>query len=363
MVPGYSKVRWWSKAEIWFVMAENFNQLPVFLRRLLQHAIGEATTIKLNSVFNAKKDALEIELATIMEARRIVSTTYELEGDRLEMLVVYDRIEELRAWGRALLSNHEGILPNVDLVLRRRCKLVTGLKIAKSFPGHGMCDAKIISEELVESTLYPGKEVTAYTVRYEVDGATEDLEEEEIRRLIKVRELPERKLAASRLSKAMEYLEQRLMPEVGEEIYDLSGCYEMCRLVRFFDPEFASKFADPACVDSLAAGIQPIAELINLDKLKAELPLYLAAAKDAEFDTTDIAGYTDSILAWWRKHGSRIPTWAGAARIIFAFSPNSASCERVFSLLENMFGETQGRALSDLIEASLMLAYNKRSIG
>ena len=24
-VPGYSKVRWWSKAEIWFVMAENFH--------------------------------------------------------------------------------------------------------------------------------------------------------------------------------------------------------------------------------------------------------------------------------------------------------------------------------------------------
>lgn len=28
VVPGYSKVRWWSKAEIWFVMAEKFDKLP-----------------------------------------------------------------------------------------------------------------------------------------------------------------------------------------------------------------------------------------------------------------------------------------------------------------------------------------------
>ena len=48
---------------------------------------------------------------------------------------------------------------------------------------------------------------------------------------------------------------------------------------------------------------------------------------------------------------------------MFALSPNSASCERVFSLLENMYGDLQMRALADQVRAALMLAYNKRRVG
>ena len=44
--------------------------------------------------------------------------------------------------------------------------------------------------------------------------------------------------------------------------------------------------------------------------------------------------------------------------------PNSASCERVFSLLENMFrGDQQMSSLADQVCAALMLAYNKRRLG
>ena len=53
----------------------------------------------------------------------------------------------------------------------------------------------------------------------------------------------------------------------------------------------------------------------------------------------------------------------GAARIVFAISPNSASCERVFALLKNLFGEEQVHALADYVQASLMLNYNDRCIG
>ena len=49
--------------------------------------------------------------------------------------------------------------------------------------------------------------------------------------------------------------------------------------------------------------------------------------------------------------------------MIFAMSPNSASCERVFSLLKNFLGEQQMSALADGVQAGLTLAYNKRSIG
>ena len=48
---------------------------------------------------------------------------------------------------------------------------------------------------------------------------------------------------------------------------------------------------------------------------------------------------------------------AGGEREI---APNSASCERVFSLLKQMFGLDQKTALADYLQAALMLRFNKR---
>ena len=42
---------------------------------------------------------------------------------------------------------------------------------------------------------------------------------------------------------------------------------------------------------------------------------------------------------------------------------NSASCERVFALLKNLFGDQQFSALADYLESSLKLNYNKRRVG
>jgi hypothetical protein len=62
------------------------------------------------------------------------------------------------------------------------------------------------------------------------------------------------------------------------------------------------------------------------------------------------------------------PAWALAARthlarIVFAISPDSASCERVFALLKNLFNEQQMSSLADYVQAALMLNYNKRCVG
>ena len=69
------------------------------------------------------------------------------------------------------------------------------------------------------------------------------------------------------------------------------------------------------------------------------------------------------LLTWWRTNGGSFPAWALAARIVFASSPNSASCERVFALLRNLFGEQQMRSLADYVQAALMLNYNQRNVG
>ena len=58
-------------------------------------------------------------------------------------------------------------------------------------------------------------------------------------------------------------------------------------------------------------------------------------------DTTSMEAFTNSILLFWRRNGQKFPTWAVAARIMFAMTPNSASAERVFSLLKAMFGDAR----------------------
>ena len=139
--------------------------------------------------------------------------------------------------------------------------------------------------------------------------------------------------------------------------------YEICRLIRAFNPNFATVHVDAAFVDSMAA-ITPLNGLGMLAGMKRELPLYLAAALGAPvFDKSSVDDFTNSILAWWRTNGKSFPAWALAARVAFAISPNSAACERVFALLKNMFGEQQMSVLKDYIQAALMLRSNKRIVG
>ena len=118
-----------------------------------------------------------------------------------------------------------------------------------------------------------------------------------------------------------------------------------------------------ASVDELSA-VKPLLGLSLVPKLKAELPLYLAAAAMAPtFDKADVEAYTKAVLEWWQTNGNSFKSWALAARIVFAISPNSASCERVFSLLKLMFGDQQLSSLADFLRAAIMLRYNARKVG
>ena len=71
--------------------------------------------------------------------------------------------------------------------------------------------------------------------------------------------------------------------------------------------------------------------------LKAQLPAYLAAASHAASNSDDVDDFSASVLNWWRTNGKSFPAWASAACVAVSISPNSASCERVFSLLRLMF--------------------------
>ena len=64
-----------------------------------------------------------------------------------------------------------------------------------------------------------------------------------------------------------------------------------------------------------------------------------------------------------RRRHVRVLRILGDVQIVGSLTPNSAAAERVFSMLKQMFGDTQMRALMDMIQAALMLKYNGRTVG
>lgn len=99
-----------------FVIAENFGRLPRFLKQLDEYGYGGSTRSKLHAIVDDPEQCrkLQLQLAAVLDTRPLVKTTAELEGDRLELLVVYDRIEKLRSLGRSVANGDHGALPNVD---------------------------------------------------------------------------------------------------------------------------------------------------------------------------------------------------------------------------------------------------------
>ena len=74
-----------------------------------------------------------------------------------------------------------------------------------------------------------------------------------------------------------------------------------------------------------------------------------------------IVQHVRSVFKWWATNGSKFPAWAEAAQIIFAFTPNSAAAERVFSMLKSMFGDQQMETLADIIQTALINAPHQRA--
>jgi hypothetical protein len=229
------------------------------------------------------------------------------------------------------------------------------------FPGFGACHGKIISSRMVASTVHPGEQRRAYKVSYNIDNQEQEFEEEELRPLLVVKDCSERVEIIKGLTPAFDYLEDRINGTC-EHQYSCQTMYEVCKIVRAFDPAYAAKHLTPQKVDELAI-ITPVVEHVNLNQLKAELPAYMSAAAGTEMDTEDVKAYSDAVLEWWKSSPKQgMHAWRKAARIMFSITPNSASCERVFALLKNMFGSTQDACLADYIQASLMLRFNQRDV-
>jgi hypothetical protein len=69
----------------------------------------------------------------------------------------------------------------------------------------------------------------------------------------------------------------------------------------------------------------------------------------------------DVVWDWWKEQSNAggMGAWCSAVQSIAVIQTSSAAAERVFSVLNNLFGDDQKSALEDYVEGALMLAYNK----
>lgn len=352
-VPSFSKVRWWSRWEIMKQVAENFGSVPGFLASLEADEIGDASTKKMLTIMNHHRDTLRLELAAVLSCERLCTATYRLEGDGLELLLVHQTVEALRAFGRTL-GNDSSDLPSVAALLRQRHTIARGTELYEWFEApHSKWFTGNVSR-------MPTAAQPTYKITYS-DGGTIEYEEREVRNWIDVRKFPEWTTAVGAVSGAYRYLESRITNNC-QSPYHCAESYEVCRVSQLFDPSFAVANLTPGFVDELRAAIPALNG--SVAALKAEVEAYRVAARSAPaIDHSDVKKFTEAVLKFWREQGSKMKAWRKAARIVFAIPPTSAASERVFSLLEDMFGHGMDASLADLIQAALMLRYNQRRVG
>ena len=352
----FSKVRWWSRWEMMNEIATNFSQLPAFLADLEANDIlvGDATTSKMLDVLTHKKKELELDLAAVLSCERICRATYRLEGDGLELLLVHETIMSLRRFGYTLGSDAIN-LPSVAALLRARHVIAVGTEIREWFgaPHNQWFTGKV--------TRMPTRAQNSYRIKYNEDGTSIEQEEQEVRNIINVLKFDDWKAAVEIVKGAYTYLENRITDNC-QTPYHCSGPFEVCRTSQLFDPSYAANHLNASAVDELCDSVPAVSMFKT--QLKSEIEAYATAAAAAPpMQHSDVHAFTEAVLEFWRKHGSKMKTWRDMARRVLAIPPNSAASERVFSLLEAMFGKDQLQALSDMIQAALMLRYNKRSVG
>ncbi|KAK3255881.1 hypothetical protein CYMTET_34964 [Cymbomonas tetramitiformis] len=159
-----------------------------------------------------KKDPLRLQVSFVAGLDGVMSllkTTYELEDDRSEILLAFQRVESLRAYGRQLRVDTEnrGLLPNVDAALRRALEPEIGLKLVKEFPGHGTFFGHIVEVDKEDPEHF------MYKVTYG-DGDSETIMDlEEIRPFLSVHGDELCEFAVKGLLGAYTYLEKRLTGE------------------------------------------------------------------------------------------------------------------------------------------------------
>ena len=123
--------------------------------------------------------------------------------------------------------------------------------------------------------------------------------------------------ARSCVKDGLNYFKCQLESSLKTHLAVFKGCWLFYpRKVREMNPTAASVDESLSCI--------PFFDANEREKLKEELPTYLAKAVDIDRDFDQ--------LQWWKLHTATLPNWSAAAKKIILIQPSSAAAERVFSL-------------------------------
>lgn len=75
-------------------------------------------------------------------------------------------------------------------------------------------------------------------------------------------------------------------------------CSQVCKVARLFNPMHAAQHLTPTDVDELLAVVLPLSHHVDAAKLKAQVPIYLTAAKDVTTDRADVQAFTCNVLCF-----------------------------------------------------------------
>ena len=90
------------------------------------------------------------------------------------------------------------------------------------------------------------------------------------------------------------------------------------------------------------------------NNLVTELPHYLDAATDVSIPCEE------DKVKWWRQQSDNLTHWFSIFMKVLLMQPSFATAERVFSILNTSFNDSQEDALVDYLQACVMLWYNNR---
>ena len=124
------------------------------------------------------------------------------------------------------------------------------------------------------------------------------------------------------------------------------------KAARLFSPPRVHE-VQPVAADVDLLSVFLFINVASVEGLKAELPIYLVRAAHMNPQNFDA-------VEWWKQNEDQLPQWSLAAKMVFLVQPSSAASERVFSILNNSFGDRQQNSLEDYVESSIMLQYNNR---
>ena len=131
----------------------------------------------------------------------------------------------------------------------------------------------------------------------------------------------------------------------------LNGCLNeplmAFKAIRLFNPSKVQEM-QPQVSDIDKLSVLPFF-VSTIPQLNEEFPAYVAASEDTDPSKT---------REFWKNHKNQLPTWCSSYQKVMLVEPSSTASE-VFSILNNSFNNKQQQSLHNLIEANVMLQYNR----